>query len=159
MMDFLFFSLSLSFVDTLVHGGLLVVLCGIPVLPTDSRLGPADPLRPGARLGIVRMPNVDPSAQQPLRRAGRRRWVDSSHFPYILFLLFLWAITLSNVSLSCAFVLWCGWDYWQKEKMKDPEKKRRTTGGNNAKRDISKTKWMAQSFPDGKTPLRHITIP
>ena len=39
----------------------------------DSRLGPADPLRPGARRWIVRMPAVDSSAQQPLRRARRRR--------------------------------------------------------------------------------------
>jgi hypothetical protein len=102
-----------------------------PSCPTDSRLGPADPLRPGTRLGIVRMPTVDPSAQQPLRRVGRRRWVDSSsHFPYILYsFVSIQAITLSNVLFSCAFVLWCGWDYWQKGNDNEGAGKQETNDG------------------------------
>jgi hypothetical protein len=132
-----------------------------PSCPTDSRLGPADPLRPGARLGIVRMPTVDPSAQQPLRRVGRRRWVDSSsHFPYILYsFVSIMAISLSPM-FCCLVHLFCGTGEIigrRGTKMKEPENKRRTMGGKQCKK-ISKTKWMAQSFPGGKTPLRHITI-
>ena len=43
------------------------------VLVADSRLGPTDPFRPRKRRRIVRVSTVDSSAQQPLRRTGRRR--------------------------------------------------------------------------------------
>lgn len=95
-----------------------------PSCPTDSRLGPADPLRPGARLGIVRMPTVDPSAQQPLRRVGRRWWVDSP----LIFLLFFILLFLSRPSLSpmfcCLVHLFCGAGeiIGRRGKMKDPKK-------------------------------------
>ena len=138
-MDFV--CLFLSFADILVHtdcwssaGWLFCVYTTTRFVFPDSRLGPADPLRSGARLRIVRMPTVYPSSQQPLRRVSRRRWVDYSHSSSLIRFTFL---VLHHHSIPCFVIVFLAsllWDIdrtkiWSQRDMRNKEKMRKAMDG------------------------------